>query len=218
MGGSPLSERTELADLRRDQIVAQAGRLFGERGTIDVSMDEIASAAGVARSTVYVYFSSRAELLAACIGDMERQMWSKVEEIDAASPISSLALLFEALIETTDQQPAFFRLVLAANGSTGGIGQVVTEQLTGIAGTVSSHIEQLLASGCERGLWQLDDLDRSARLIGQLIYGTLAVRSLGLAVGDVADEVAAMTDLVIHGLAGDSLAQSLQGPSRLHAR
>lgn len=50
--------------MRRDQLLHAATTLFGERGT-DVTVAEITDAAGVAKGTFYVYFASKAELVAA---------------------------------------------------------------------------------------------------------------------------------------------------------
>ena len=55
--------RRESPDVRRTQILDGAARVFVEGG-IDASMAEVAGVAGVAKGTVYLYFASKAELLA----------------------------------------------------------------------------------------------------------------------------------------------------------
>src|SRR5271170_198094 len=98
---APDALKEVIRDFRRDQIMDTARRLFGERGTTDVSMDEIASQAGVARSTVYVYFSNRDDLLRACV----QSMYDRLEDTIAlvvdggATPVERLRGLILGLLE-----------------------------------------------------------------------------------------------------------------------
>jgi AcrR family transcriptional regulator len=50
---------------RREQLLAEASRLFRERGFHDVSMEDIGTAAGIAGPSVYRHFISKAALLSA---------------------------------------------------------------------------------------------------------------------------------------------------------
>ena len=55
--------------MKNEQIIAAARRLFNRYGFKKVSMDEIAREAGVTKKTIYMYFSSKEELLKYFIQD-----------------------------------------------------------------------------------------------------------------------------------------------------
>lgn len=50
-----------------DEILATASRLFGERGVTGTTMAQIATGAGLQQSSVYYYFRSKQEILAALV-------------------------------------------------------------------------------------------------------------------------------------------------------
>jgi TetR/AcrR family transcriptional repressor of nem operon len=62
--GRAPSPRRQPPDVRREQILDAAGRVLVGRGLAATTMAEVAEAASVAKGTVYLYFASKAELLA----------------------------------------------------------------------------------------------------------------------------------------------------------
>lgn len=56
--------RRQPPDVRREQILDAAARVLVARGLAATTMAEVAEAASVAKGTVYLYFESKAELLA----------------------------------------------------------------------------------------------------------------------------------------------------------
>lgn len=57
--------RTKPAEIRRNELMDAAERLFLEKGVGATSVDEIVAAADVAKGTFYVHFASKEHLLAA---------------------------------------------------------------------------------------------------------------------------------------------------------
>ncbi|MCP9487585.1 MAG: TetR/AcrR family transcriptional regulator [Gaiellaceae bacterium MAG52_C11] len=64
------------ADARRNRqrLLETATRLFAERGAANVSMDELAAAAGVGKGTIYRSFGDRAGLALALLDESEREL------------------------------------------------------------------------------------------------------------------------------------------------
>jgi AcrR family transcriptional regulator len=191
-----------IRDFRRDQVVSVARRLFGERGTTDVSMDEIAAKAGVARSTVYVYFANRDELLRACLKGMHDQLIDDVAESweEDADVSRRLRRLIEGMLERIDDDPAFFRLALVTQGSMSLGGEAVGTELALIGLNIARLLRDLYVDGQASGIFRDMDPDRATSLIGQQIYGAMSVRA-GEPMPDPSAVVATETcDFILRGL------------------
>jgi AcrR family transcriptional regulator len=203
---APDALKEVIRDFRRDQIIATSRQLFGDRGTTEVSMDDIASASGVARSTVYVYFANRDELLQACVQTMYDQMQHDIVPIfeDNAPPIERLRAVVVGVLERIDESPAFFRLAMATQSTSSASGSAAvggTLMLIGL--DMIRLLEDVVSSGVASGDFRPDlDQDRAVVLIGQQIYGALSIRAgepEPIPVGQAADEFCAF---VQRGLGG----------------
>jgi AcrR family transcriptional regulator len=73
IAGEPPPERADAARNRR-RILAAAEALFEERGVVNVTMAEVATAAGVGKATVFRRFGDKATLLDELLGEREREL------------------------------------------------------------------------------------------------------------------------------------------------
>jgi AcrR family transcriptional regulator len=194
--------REVIRDFRRDQVIDVARRLFGERGTTDVSMDEIAAAAGVARSTVYVYFANREELLRACLAGMHEQLLEDIAgtwEHDA-EPTHRLERLVEAMLVRIDDNPAFFRLALLTQGTVTQGGEAVGTELALIGLNIARLIADLYVDGVAAGVFRSMDPDQAVGLIGQQIYGAMSVRAAEPLPAEAPAAAAQICEFLVRGL------------------
>src|SRR5579884_2071595 len=103
MSEMSVEERALRADARRnrERLLETAQDLFRERG-LDVSVAEIAEAAGVGRGTLFRNFASKEDLIAAIVADGMHEVASQGEELlEAPDPASAL---FEFLAELAGRQ------------------------------------------------------------------------------------------------------------------
>ena len=112
------SERKERADAARNRarILAAAERLFAERGATNVSMEDVATAAGVGKGTLYRRYPDRAALAVALLDEHERQLQQHLLDGPpplgpGAPPAERLAAFYGAMVDLIDQH---LELALAA--------------------------------------------------------------------------------------------------------
>ncbi len=104
--------RQVVHEFRREQVITTALKLFGQTGSLDASLEEIAARAGVSRSTIYNHFHDRGELLGACAAWASNHLFSAIDKAIALPrrPEAILTAFFEAAFTCLDGNPGFYRL------------------------------------------------------------------------------------------------------------
>jgi AcrR family transcriptional regulator len=104
MSTSPPDRRTRKRLATRQRISDVASRLFVERGFDQVTVDEIAEAADVARMTVFNHFSRKEDMFFDLDEEGREDLLSALQKRDAAtSPIEALRLFAHRAI--AEQRP-----------------------------------------------------------------------------------------------------------------
>jgi AcrR family transcriptional regulator len=192
--------RDVIRGFRREQVVTTALRLIARRGTLDVSVEEIAAEAGVSRSTIYNHFSDREEILATCAAWTHARLEAAMERVleADASAEDLLSGFLQAALAALDENPAFYRLTSAYRGG-GGPGGVVNEELAAAAPRGRALSERLVRRLAEAGPLRVDEAT-AASTIGVVLVGALERRAAAPAPRAATDEARVLADVLLHGL------------------
>jgi AcrR family transcriptional regulator len=95
---------------RTQEILAAARKLLDQSGLEAMTMDEIATAAGVAKGTLYLYFQSKDDLLQAMISQVGENILRDVESSLQApgTPAEKLIRMVSVLLEYLNRERLLF--------------------------------------------------------------------------------------------------------------
>ena len=112
--------RREAPDVRREQILDAAEQVLLERGLAAATMADVATAAGIAKGTVYLYFASKTELLEAM---RARHVEGFIEALGAAltgttraKPLSRLDRFIDEFFEYSVAHHRLYHLLFLEAG------------------------------------------------------------------------------------------------------
>lgn len=86
-------------DARRAELLRAGETLFGARPFEEVSIDDIAAAAGISKNLIYHYFAGKRELFLAVIADATERMVCATEPDPALPPAERLRSSLEAHLD-----------------------------------------------------------------------------------------------------------------------
>ena len=192
----------EHKSLVRAGLLDSARRLIEEEETAEISLAEVALAAGVGRTTFYDYFTDRDDVIACLVEDELPVILDElIGSVDQSLPVRErLALLATKTIEfvATDR---VFGVIL--HREVGKLGLEAQARIRDSHSMLSSEMTSIYALGVEEGVFRA----MPARVAGRLIQDTImsGARLLIADPGDMASVVAHVRDFLIGGLVRPSL-------------
>jgi AcrR family transcriptional regulator len=103
-----------LTDLRREEILTAAIKVFGKKGFAATCVGDVADAAKIAKGTVYLYFESKEEIYATAVRlAIERLQAYSAERVQPATGVRErLAVAISVRMEFWHEQINLYRLLL----------------------------------------------------------------------------------------------------------
>lgn len=162
-------------ELRRQQILEAALRVFVERGYHAAHVDHVIREAGVARGTFYLYFKSKHEIFAALVQRMldlflrARPAAPDIEVRKAADVEAELRLTYTALFEVFRENRHLCRLLLEeAVGMDKGFAEALDRHHRAWHGRIAARLRHFVACGAAR---RDLDIDVTATAIIGMVEG-----------------------------------------------
>ncbi len=185
---------------RRLSIIETAGRLFADLGYNDCEMERVATEIGIAKGTLYLYFSGKQDLFYACVDLGMQQMMQAV--LSAAGkiedPFERISQAIRAYLIFFDQHPQYVELLIQERAIFKDRKRpTYFEYRDANVGVWRELYRSLIASGRLRS-----DLtvDRILDTVGYLLYGTMFTNHfIGRAVS-LDEQHTAMLEIVFRGI------------------
>jgi AcrR family transcriptional regulator len=122
---SPAYSRLDV-DERRRQLLDASARVFTERRYDEVSMSEIAAAAGISKGLLYHYFTNKQELFRATLEDAARDIANRIEPDTDLPPAERVSQSLGAYLDWIEAHEDSYVRLIEDVGSVSEIRELVT--------------------------------------------------------------------------------------------
>lgn len=196
------TKREVLTEFRLAELLAAARRVFSERGFHDATMEEIAQIAGVAKGTIYLYFSSKQ---AAYWAAMEQGILGMLEATrrsmeSAGTAEAKIRTFVECKICYFEQNRDFFRIYFSAFGHSLTHPPRLRKRFREFYVQQAQILKGVLEEGIRNQEIRPIPADAAAFAICDLTRSVATQRVLGWDHGDLRDAVNFIFDFVWRGL------------------
>ena len=197
-----MTTSAKASDARRDAILGAGRIVFAREGYATASVDDIASQAGIAKGTVYLYFKSKeAVYLAALIQDATALHETMRQQLDRPAPLrDKVRTMLQVRQEYFKSHEEFLRLYLAEYGSLFRSDRNVPSQFLDLFRDSLKSLSTQVSRAIKRGEIRAVSPGALASAIFDLSRGLTEKRLLGWKAFQAEDELEFVMDLLWTGL------------------
>jgi AcrR family transcriptional regulator len=196
-----------LRDFRMDQILDAATVVFGKLGYANASIERIAEEAGVARSTVYVYFPNKDLLLNHCLARHRVALEERVRAaVEAAEGLEGrLTAFFTAVLSYVGDVNAFFRALMGVRGFDPFFGasspEVATPEVDTLREELQVVVDRLFTDALASGEIAAESEAIAREAFQLVLYGALMRRTIAPSSAPPEREAAQLVHMMLFGVA-----------------
>jgi AcrR family transcriptional regulator len=172
--------RRDTAENRRSAILKAAREVFARQGFADTSVDDIAAAAGIAKGTAYLYFTSKEQIYFEALLERAREVeaLSRARMQQADSWQGKLRAYMATRLEFLSAHSDFFRIYATEFRNMCLHGKALGAEIQELSREGERQIAQVLAVASAKGEIRPVDPDLAAAMIADLLRGLIDRRLL----------------------------------------
>jgi AcrR family transcriptional regulator len=128
---------------RREELLAAGLRLFSDRPYDELSIDDIAAEAGVAKGLLYYYFGSKRGFYVAIVQAAARELGARLDPDHSLPPAERLRRALDAYLRYVEEHSAGYRTLLSGGlGSDPEVRAIRDDQRAFVIGLILDGIGQ----------------------------------------------------------------------------
>lgn len=200
-------------DAGRTALLEVVDDLIRKRGAVDISMTDLAAAAGMSASNIYRFFDNKEALLEAVAESFfAEKIRIMVEVTESDLPVQEkmyqyFARRYLAMVEQYEAEPDLLKSYLE-------IGQQYFEVIRGYADLGDHYLSLIVAEAMEQGYFEGLSIDETVSLVNQMVHcytNPGALFNIGTTKLKV-EKLAVIIDIIFAGLEKNRRCKRLVNP------
>jgi AcrR family transcriptional regulator len=199
--------------LRRREILENAIELFARNGYAGTDVQAVARSLGIAKGTVYLYFSSKRELFQAAAEFAIKRLAQRIDEEvqEVSGPVEKVKALVSAHFRFFDEDEPLAEVIVREGGE---FRAHAESTYYSIYAQNAGRLEDIVRNGVKLGVFRRTNPKETSEILANLLSGTIYTHLYGHRNGKVADAIETTTEFLLHGISAPAAKRTRSASKR----